>query len=174
MRFEEDVEGFVDGGRNDGDMARYYFFCLALDQIIKEELPGDLAELGVYKGETATLLATIARRLGKTAWLLDTFEGFDPKDLQGIDYGQPARFKDTSLEAVRALVGEDNVRFIKGYFPESSAQLPSEMSYCLVHLDCDLYKPLRSALGMDWRFMLRDSSLARNGCSRTRLTFASL
>jgi hypothetical protein len=151
VRFEEDVEGFVAGGRNDGDMARYYFFCLALDQILKEELPGDLAELGVYKGETATLLATIARRLGKTAWLLDTFEGFDPKDLQGIDYGQATRFDDTSLEAVRALVGEDNVRFIKGYFPESSAQLPSEMSFCLVHLDCDLYRPLRSALDYFYR-----------------------
>ena len=92
VQFEEDVAGFVGGGRNNGDMARYFFFCLALDQIMKEELPGDLAELGVYKGETATLIATIARRLGKTAWLLDTFEGFDPKDLAGIDYGQNEHF----------------------------------------------------------------------------------
>src|SRR5712675_891728 len=113
VRFEEDVKGFVAGGRNASDMARYYFFCLALDQLIKEDLPGDLAELGVYKGDTATLVAMIARRLGKTAWLLDTFEGFDSTDLQGIDYGQSRHFDDTSLQAVRDLVGEDNVRFIK-------------------------------------------------------------
>src|SRR5215471_4298216 len=100
VRFEEDVAGFVATGKNNGDMARYYFFCLALDQLTKEELPGDLAEIGVYKGETATLIAKIARRLGKAAWLLDTFEGFDPKDLQGIDYGQPEQFDDTSLDSV--------------------------------------------------------------------------
>jgi hypothetical protein len=146
VQFEEDVAGFIAGGRNDGDMARYFFFCLALDQIIKEELPGDLAELGVYKGETATLIATITRRLGKTAWLLDTFEGFDPKDLAGIDYGQNEQFEDTSLESVRALVGEENVRFIQGHFPDTTAQLPARGSYCLVHLDCDLYRPLRAAL----------------------------
>jgi hypothetical protein len=146
VRFEEDVAGFVVTGRNVGDMARYYFFCLALDQIMKEDLPGDLAEVGVYKGETGTLIAAIARRLGKTAWLLDTFEGFDPQDLQGIDYGQNEQFDDTSLEAVRALVGEENVHFIKGYFPDTASQLPAKGTYCLVHLDCDLYKPLRAAL----------------------------
>jgi hypothetical protein len=146
VRFEEDVAGFVATGKNDGDMARYYFFCLTLDQLIKEELPGDLAEIGVYKGETATLIAKIARRLGKTAWLLDTFEGFDQKDLQGIDYGQPEQFDDTSLDSVRALVGDENVHFIKGYFPDTAAQLPTSGSYCLVHIDCDLYNPVRAAL----------------------------
>jgi len=146
VRFEEDVAGFVATGKNNGDMARYYFFCLVLDQLTKEELPGDLAEIGVYKGETATLIAKIARRLGRTAWLLDTFEGFDPKDLQGIDYGQPEQFDDTSLDSVRALVGEDNVHFIKGCFPDTAGQLPGDGTYCLVHLDCDLYKPLRAAL----------------------------
>ena len=146
VRFEEDVAGFVATGKNNGDMARYYFFCLALDQIMKEELPGDLAEIGVYRGETATLIATIARRLGKAAWLLDTFEGFDPRDLQGIDYGQNEQFDDTSLDSVRALVGDDNVHFIKGYFPDTAVQMPSDLSYCLVHVDCDLYNPVRAAL----------------------------
>src|SRR5207248_7887845 len=103
---------------------------LALDQIMKEELPGDLAEIGVYRGETATLIATIARRLGKAAWLLDTFEGFDPRDLQGIDYGQNEQFNDTSLDSVRSLVGDDNVHFIKGYFPDTAVQMPSDLSYC--------------------------------------------
>lgn len=146
VRFEEDVAGFVASGKNNGDIARYYFFCLVLDQLTKEELEGDLAEIGVYQGETATLIAKIARRLGKTAWLLDTFEGFDPKDLQGIDYGQPEQFDDTSLDSVRALVGEENVHFIKGYFPDTATQLPAKGSYCLVHIDCDLYNPVRAAL----------------------------
>ncbi len=87
----------------------------------------------------------MARRLDRTAFLLDTFEGFSKADLQGIDAGQKMQFADTSLDAVRAVVGEENVQFVKGYFPESASQLP-DTSYCLVHIDCDLYAPILSAL----------------------------
>jgi hypothetical protein len=142
---EEDIRGFVANGYGVGDISRFYFFCLAFDQIHKDGLLGDLAELGVYRGHTATLLARIARRLGRHAYLLDTFEGFDKSDLQGYDANQPIQFTDTSVDAVRRLVGEDNVSFIKGHFPDSAKALP-ETSYCLVHIDCDLYAPISSAL----------------------------
>jgi hypothetical protein len=141
---EKDIAGFAADG-NTGDISRFYFFCLAFDQIVKEGIQGDLAELGVYRGHTATLLAQTARRLGRTAFLLDTFEGFNTADLSGIDAGQKMQFADTSLEAVRATVGESNVQYVKGYFPETAAQLP-ETTYCLVHIDCDLYAPIMSAL----------------------------
>jgi hypothetical protein len=147
MRPHEDVQGFTAGGMNRDDMARFYFFSLAFDQICKEEVAGDLAELGVYKGHTATLIAAMARRLGRTAWLFDTFEGFSERDLQGIDVAvQGAAFDDTSLEAVRAAVGETNVRFVKGYFPDTANEVPADASFCLVHIDCDLYAPIISSL----------------------------
>lgn len=38
------------------------------------------------------------------------------------------------------------MHFIKGYFPETAAQLPDKGSYCLVHIDCDLYNPVRAAM----------------------------
>jgi hypothetical protein len=141
---EADIPGFVADG-NVGDISRFYFFCLAFDQINKEALQGDLAELGVYRGHTASLLAKMARRLGRTAFLLDTFEGFEPSDLRGIDAGQKMQFADTSLDAVRTRVGEQAVRFVKGHFPETASELP-DTSYCLVHIDCDLYAPILSAL----------------------------
>lgn len=56
------------------------------------------------------------------------------------------QFKDTSLEAVRALVGEENVRYVKGYFPEFAAQMPDDLRFALVHIDCDLYLPISHAL----------------------------
>jgi hypothetical protein len=144
---EADLKGFLAGGAHDGDLARFYFFSLAFDQIVKEGLGGDFAELGVYKGNTAILLAAYARRRGATAYLLDTYEGFDAKDLTGFDAGIEAQsFTDTSLEAVRAFVGDDNVKYVKGHFPGSAARLPKEGRYCLVHLDCDLYAPMASAL----------------------------
>jgi len=112
----------------------------------KEGVRGDIAELGAYKGETASVLARMARRMGTTAWVLDTFEGFNPADLQGVDANHTMQFADTSLDAVRALVGEDNVRYVKGYFPESATQMPDDLSFCLVHIDCDLYTPISHAL----------------------------
>ncbi|HEY2481912.1 MAG TPA: TylF/MycF/NovP-related O-methyltransferase, partial [Caulobacteraceae bacterium] len=96
---EADLRGFLAGQDNNGDLARFYVFSLAFDQIVKEGLGGDFAELGVYKGATAILLAAYARRRGATAHLLDTFEGFDAKDLTGFDAGIEAEsFADTSLE----------------------------------------------------------------------------
>ena len=85
VRLTDDVRGFTAGGQNIGDMAMFYAFCLIQDQLVKEGLPGDIAELGVYKGHTAALLATTARRLEKTLYLFDTFEGFDQRDLVGPD-----------------------------------------------------------------------------------------
>jgi hypothetical protein len=146
VRVEEDIAGFTAGGKHRGDISRFYFFCLAFDQLMREGVRGDLAELGVYQGHTATLIATMARRMGTTAYLLDTFEGFKASDLKGIDANEKMQFADTSLEAVRALVGEDNTRYVKGYFPESAAQLPDDRPFCLVHVDCDLYAPITSAL----------------------------
>jgi SAM-dependent methyltransferase len=145
VRRDEDVRAFVAGGY-DGDMARFYFFCLALDQISKEELEGDVAEFGVYKGHTATLLANMARRLGRIAYLFDTYEGFSGSDLRGIDANKALEFSDTSLETVRALVGDDHVEYVKGHFPESCVQIPAEVSFCVVHIDCDLYISMISAL----------------------------
>jgi hypothetical protein len=143
----DDVRGFIAGMEgNEGDMARFYFFCLLFDQLMKEGIRGDVAELGVYKGNTGSLLARFARRIGRTAYLLDTFEGFNEADLIGVDANSRVEFTDTSLEAVRELVGEESVRYIKGYFPESTSQLSDDLSFCLVHLDCDLYAPILSAL----------------------------
>jgi hypothetical protein len=139
-------ESFHADGTFKGDMSRFYFFCLALDVIAKEGLDGDIAELGVYKGGTAAVLAKFARKLGRTAYLFDTFEGFDEADLTGLDAGTPVGFIDTSLEYVRAAVGDDSVNFIKGRFPETTSAVPENTKFCFVHLDCDLYAPMRDAL----------------------------
>jgi Macrocin-O-methyltransferase (TylF) len=146
IRLEEDSRGFLSGGDNRADIARFYAFCLIFDQIVKEGLTGNVAELGVYKGHTASVLALMARRLGSTAFLLDTFEGFNEADLKGIDANKVMGFADTSVASVRALVGEPNVQFVPGHFPSSAEGLPPDASYCLVHLDCDLYAPMAAAL----------------------------
>ena len=111
-----DADAYAENGRLQ-DCERLMFLLLAFDQIHKEGLSGDVAELGVYKGQTATVLARNARRLGRTCWLLDTFAGFDAKDFTGADAGRGPQFADTSLAAVRARVGEENTRYIQVFSP---------------------------------------------------------
>lgn len=144
----KDVSGFLHGHQtnNGGDLTRFYLFNLIFEQIQKEGLKGDLAELGVYKGNTAALLAKFARNQERTVYLFDTFQGFSKADLREIDADKEVGFQDTSLERVRSLVGTQRTEYVVGYFPESAAAIPDDLSFCLVHLDCDLYAPMKAAL----------------------------
>jgi len=146
LRLPEDMRIFISRESNRADMARFYFFCVAFDQIVKEGLQGDFAELGVFKGFTAGIIATMARRTGSTAYLLDTFAGFNDADRTGVDATVPAGFHETSVEAVRNLIGDQNVKFVPGYFPATASQLPPDAAFSLVHLDCDLYAPMAAGL----------------------------
>jgi hypothetical protein len=140
-KFEEGNEA-----NNKGDLARFHFLTLACDMIVEEGIKGSVAEVGVYKGNTAFLLARLARRIGSTAYLFDTFEGFSERDLVGIDSVKPKEFGDVSIQDVKRLVGESHVQFVCGHFPESTSAIRADIRFCFVHLDCDLYRPCRAAL----------------------------
>lgn len=131
---------------NAGDMPRLYALIANIQQVFAEGVSGDLAELGVYRGNSAAILAHYARQHGRHLMLFDTFEGFDRRDLAGEDAGKPVDFGDTSLDLVKHAVGVDSVRYVKGFFPES---IPSDLessAFCIAHLDCDLYEPTKAGL----------------------------
>jgi hypothetical protein len=160
---EEDLKGWNRGNylNNAGDIVRFYFLNLCIDQLLDEGIKGGIAELGVYKGNSASLLARFARRINNTLYLFDTFEGFDQKDITGLDENVNTKsFTNTSLEYVRELVGDENVRYVKGYFPESLSQLGnSTETYSLVHIDCDLEKPFIAALDYFYPRMVKGGFL---------------
>ena len=133
---------------NAGDIPRLWSFVLNLKQVMNEDVPGDLAELGVWRGNTAAILAYFAAKHGRRVQLFDTFEGFDAKDLKGIDSNKKLLFNDTSVGLVRDVIGEDSSAcdFVTGYFPASIEPRHSAMSFCAVSLDCDLYEPMRAGL----------------------------
>lgn len=130
------------------DKVRFYTFWLLLERLKKARLEGCMAEVGVYKGETADLLHAMdpSRKL----YLFDTFEGFAESDLR-VEHTQDGKLKsinfaDTSLAAVKRYVqGNENVKYYPGRFPESAREVPPE-KFVLVHLDADLYQPTLEAL----------------------------
>src|SRR5207302_4088620 len=47
---------------------------------------------------------------------------------------------------VKGLVGEANVVYLPGCFPETAVAIPGTARFSLVHIDCDLYNPCHAAL----------------------------
>lgn len=132
---------------DEADLIRLCFFIEHLKLLEKEQVPGSLAELGVYKGTTAKILHSMMPH--RNLYLFDTFEGFDKRDVQHEKKKISASsfFDDTSLERVRDFVGiSSNIKYCKGYFPTTTMDVPENERFALVHLDADLYKPTHDAL----------------------------
>lgn len=136
---------------NKGDLNRFYSLILNLQQLLDEGVEGDFAELGVYQGTTASIIAHYAKKGSRNLFLFDTFEGFDRRDLVDIDAPETSDFSDTSHAAVSKFVGHEDVcKYCVGYFPESVTDEVRNRSFAFVHLDCDLYKPMNDALRFFW------------------------
>ena len=71
----------------------------------------------------------------------------DTKKVDGAsDRHAEGDFSDTSVEAVRAVVGSDGfIELRKGWVPETFAGLEDEV-FCFAHIDLDLYEGVRDTL----------------------------
>ncbi len=109
-------------------------------------LPGDAAELGVYKGGSAMLIAAAYARSGKAVHLFDTFAGMpapDPK--RDHPEHQTGEFHKTSYEAVAAFLRDfPSVQFHLGVFPDSAAAL-RDCRFSFVHVDAVIFRSVRDA-----------------------------
>lgn len=116
-------------------------------EIVKKDLKGNVAELGVYKGKFARYLNQFFP--DRKLYLFDTFEGFDKRDTAGErskNYSSGMQdFSDTSVSSVlKQMPFPDHCIPVKGFFPESAKGI--EDSFVLVSLDADLYDPIYAGL----------------------------
>jgi hypothetical protein len=145
---------------NNGDAPRLIALILNLRQLQAEGIEGDFAELGVWKGNSAAILAEFAASSGKRLFLFDTFSGFDERDLVNVDKSHSVRFADTSVDYVRRNIGHDAITtYVQGYFPASVTDEVRNRTYALAHIDCDLYDPMKAALQFFYPRMPRGGML---------------
>ena len=156
--FDYDFGHFPDYGRffeywkagheetNLGDLFRLYLLVLNTQLIIEDGIAGDFVELGVYKGNSAKILCELGRRANRKTVLFDTFGGFDKADISSEGQTVHRTYGDTSLEAVRRFVGEEDVVYVPGRFPDSLSKIEKPIQIALAHLDCDLYEPMKAGL----------------------------
>jgi O-methyltransferase len=136
------------------DIDKNYFDYIRLStlelisyEIRKNKINGNTAELGVYKGKFARYINQFFP--DRSLYLLDTFEGFDQRDVkkeQQHQYSTGAQdFSGTSVESVLKLMPHrDKCIIVKGYFPESAKDVND--SFAFVSLDADLYEPIYNGL----------------------------
>lgn len=112
--------------------------------INERDVKGNIAELGVYKGDFSSFLSS--ELPDRKIYLFDTFEGFAESDLALKEVnGDEKVFKDTSVQLVLdRMPVKENVIVRKGWFPETSEGI--EDNFCFVSLDADLYKPILAGL----------------------------
>jgi O-methyltransferase len=114
---------------------------LAFEQLSKDQIPGSLAECGVYKGWLSRFIHNMVP--DRQLFLFDTFRGFDSRDSSA--HGDE-RFRDTSEQSVLDCIGStENIIVRKGYFPETSVGLEDE-GFAFVMIDFDKYEPTLAAL----------------------------
>src|SRR5262249_19000735 len=89
-------------------------------------------------------------------YLVDTFDGFASQQYEKeMHDGKKAAFKDCSLEAARAVVGDYvGNRWVIGIFPDSVTDEMRDDDYAFVSIDCDLYLPIAEALTFFWPRMV--------------------
>ena len=122
-------------------------------------LAGDIADCGVYLGGSTIGMGLYLRERGikKQIFGFDSFEGFDPKfvhadmELGGVENEDrnESGFSGTSFPFVSRKVARfrlPNVHLVKGFFSESFQTLPSDLKFCFVHLDVNLYESYRVSL----------------------------
>lgn len=115
--------------------------CMEL--IRRRNVAGEMAELGVYKGDFSCLLNCYMPE--RNLYLFDTFEGFN-SDRDVVASGDIRNFKDTSEKLVMSKMEHPKKCIVrKGYFPDTALGLEEE-KFCFVSLDCDLYEPMIAGL----------------------------
>ncbi len=149
-------------------LAHYELFRLAVD------LPGDIVELGVYRGASLMSWANFLeiRNMGdrqKQVFGFDNFQGFtEITDKDGAIDDQVAKqvggfdssvFEDILKDAIaifdqdRFIPYKPRVKLVKGDIERTVPKFVEEnpgLRICLLHFDCDMYTPTKVGLEHFW------------------------
>ena len=131
-------------------------FCI--EQIIANEVKGDLIETGVWRGGAVIFMRAVLKNYGVTdriVWAADSFEGLPkPDETKYVnDKGDPHHLftiLKVSLEEVKYNFKkydllDEQVKFLKGWFKDSLPNAPIE-KLALLRLDGDMYESTMDAL----------------------------
>ena len=115
---------------------------------------GYLAEIGVYSGVTASLIAENETK--NTIYLFDTFDGI-PYVNENDNHHKVGDFNDVLFTDVENYFKKfKNVKLCKGIFPKETAHLiDSNAVFKFVHIDVDVYQSYKDCLEFFYPKMIK-------------------
>ena len=155
--------------------ARVATMRLLAEQIHEENIPGDVAELGVFRGDFAVLIN--AAFPDRTIHLFDTFEGFPARDVeieqqQGLSRAKAGDFSETATDIVeKRLLYPEKAVFHKGWFPVTFRGCEGK-TFAFVSVDADLYAPTAAALPLFWDCLSPGGTLLIHDVNSTQFSGA--
>jgi O-methyltransferase len=129
-----------------------------VETVIRDDVPGDLIETGVWRGGACILMRAILKANGDTTrrvWLADSFAGLPPPN--AAEYPADKRGQHhlwSEFVASRAEVEEnfrryalldEQVRFLEGWFKDTLPKAPID-KLAVLRLDGDMYESTMQAL----------------------------
>jgi O-methyltransferase len=129
-----------------------------VETVIKDEVPGDLIETGVWRGGASIFMRGVLKAYAdttRTVWVADSFQGLPPPDAARY----PADTGDTLYKMGGLAVGveqvkhnferygllDDQVKFLVGWFKDTLATAPVEQ-LAVMRLDGDMYESTIQAI----------------------------
>jgi len=126
-------------------------FCV--ETSIKDGVPGDLIETGVWRGGACIFMRALLKSYGdakRTVWVADSFEGLPPPNVAAYpeDAGDSHHAYGEYLAIPRQQVEEnfrryglldEQVRFLEGWFKDTLPKAPIER-LAVLRLDGDMYE----------------------------------
>jgi O-methyltransferase len=144
-------------------LARFGNIKFCIESILRDEIPGDLIEAGVWRGGGAIFMRAALKAYGVTdrvVWAADSFEGLPHPDPEQFPLEAKARSGPVmqkvlsnlavSLDEVKrnfAAYGllDDQVKFLKGWFKDTLPTAPGG-PLSLIRLDGDFYESTMDGL----------------------------
>jgi hypothetical protein len=118
-----------------------------IEDVIRNNVPGDFIETGVWRGGTTIFMRALLKLHGitdRTVWVADSFEGMPvpSSDADGADLSHQTYLR-VSIDQVRRNFEkfgllDDQVRFLQGWFHDTMPNAPIER-LAILRLDGDLY-----------------------------------
>ncbi len=128
------------------------------ENVVKEGVPGDLIETGVWRGGACIFMRAILKAHGVTdrkVWVADSFQGLPPPDADRYPADEGLKFHihkelAVTVEQVKANFAKYNlldgqVEFLQGWFKDTLPGAPIER-LAILRLDGDMYESTIVAL----------------------------
>ena len=151
---DEKFQAVLDTIRNHTlvDVYRLYENWQIVDQL--KTIPGDIIEVGVWKGGSGCLMAHRAQLEGVDAaiYLCDTFCGVVKAGAKDNKY-LGGEFSDTNEAIVQGLASSlelKNIVILNGVFPDDNGCVVGDKIFRLCHIDVDTYNSAKDIVDWVW------------------------